>query len=126
GRAVATTSFDGSLRLWEALTGKERAQLQPNDPRGFAQAVAFSPDGRLLATASGNAGIRVLDVLDAGGQGRLVNGNQGYLASLAFSGDGRLLVSRSQDGTLLVWDAARLRPEQKVKPATWTAAEADR
>jgi WD40 repeat protein len=49
GRLLATGSADGTAKIWEASTGKERLQIaHPNS----VLSVTFSPDGRLLATGS--------------------------------------------------------------------------
>jgi WD40 repeat protein len=49
GRWLATPSADRMARLIEVPTGTEVARVEHDGPVG---AVAFSPDGRLLATAS--------------------------------------------------------------------------
>jgi WD40 repeat protein len=49
GRMLASVHQYKTIRVWEVLTGKERFRLDPG-PEG-ADALAFSPDGRLLATA---------------------------------------------------------------------------
>ncbi len=68
-----------------------------------AQAVAFSPDGTRLATASTLSGL----VWDAG-TGKLVasfNGHSDVVTSVAFSPDGTLVVSAAVDDTARVWEA---------------------
>jgi WD40 repeat protein len=71
--------------------------------RPAADALAFRPDGGLLATACGS-GIALWDV----GEGALIGtlrGHEGSVSDLAFSADGKSLVSGSQeDGTIRVWD----------------------
>ena len=48
GKTLATAGDDGTARLWELATGKERARLTPH--RGSVFAVAFAPDSNTLAT----------------------------------------------------------------------------
>src|SRR5262249_53595735 len=49
GRTLAAAS-GGTIRLWDALTGKERRQISGHD--GAIYKIAFSPDGKTLASAS--------------------------------------------------------------------------
>jgi WD40 repeat protein len=57
---LATASMDKTVKLWYATSGKELATL-----RGHANAVkcvAFSPDGRMLASGSWDSTAKVWDV----------------------------------------------------------------
>jgi WD40 repeat protein len=51
GRRLLTASFDGKVRLWDFPTGQLLGVLGSHN--GFVWAVAFSPDGRLAASAGG-------------------------------------------------------------------------
>ena len=71
--------------------------------------MAFSPDGKRLASASGIGTVKVWDA--ATGQETLtLKGHTerrlGGCPSVAFSPDGKRLASGSVDGTVKVWDAA--------------------
>ena len=67
--------------------------------------VAFSPDGRLLATASEERTARVWDPA-SGRHLRTLTGHDGGVRGVAFSPDGQLLATASRDGTARVWDSA--------------------
>jgi WD40 repeat protein len=73
--------------------------------------LALSPDGRILATASGSQ-ISLVD-LNRAGELPTLAGHQSDVNSAWFSSDGRRLVSVSDDTTGLVWDAARLMRSQR-------------
>jgi len=83
-----------------SLTLKEIKRLEHSDP---VLSVAFSPDGRLLASGSWDRTIRLWDV-GTGQVVRTLSGHTGWVRSVAFSPDGRLLASGSRDRTIRLWD----------------------
>lgn len=77
---------------------------------GDLSALAFSPDGTLLASGAQDENeVRVWD-LTTGSELRRLEGHSGWIRSLAFSPDGRTIASGSTDQTVILWDAASGRP----------------
>src|SRR5262249_45325798 len=93
---------DVEVVLWEVASGSVGQRFK--GPQGYpAQALAFSPDGRLLA-AGLNDGTVLLWDLAMGRECKRYTGHRGAVKSLAFAPDGARLASGSADRTGLVWD----------------------
>jgi WD40 repeat protein len=85
--------------VFESTTGKEVARLEH---QGAVRSVAFSPDGRLVATGSGDKTARVFESATGKEVARLEH--QGAVESVAFSPDGRLLaVASGNDVFISPW-----------------------
>lgn len=91
----------GQVTLWDVASGTEIGALKGHG-KGVTQ-VAFSRDGRLLASGSSNNTIRIWDV-GARRELRTLAGHTANIESIDFSPDGRLLASASDDGGTFLWD----------------------
>jgi eukaryotic-like serine/threonine-protein kinase len=101
--ATASSTGDGTVRLWDVATSRETAVLRGH--RGGVNHVAFSPDGRLMASVGTDGTIRLWDVSTSREVARL-SGHTGWVMTVAFSPDGRVIASGGDDGTVRLWDVA--------------------
>lgn len=109
---------DPSVRLWDVATGRQRYLLGPGDPKNAAlpghtdrvNAVAFSPNGKILASGGDDQTIQLWDVTRGRPLRKPITDNSDKVEALTFSPDGRTLASATADGMLQLWDARTWRP----------------
>jgi WD40 repeat protein len=101
GKALASTSKDKTVRLWDTTTGAWKQTFEGH--RSCVYAVAFSPDGKVLASASMDTTVRLWDVT-ARAWKQTLEGHSRCVCAVAFSPDGKVLASASYDTTVRLWD----------------------
>jgi eukaryotic-like serine/threonine-protein kinase len=95
------------IKQWDAQTLQELPLVFENP--GPVTCMAFSPDGRELATGGADCVVGVWD-LERGRQRTVYIGHSDPVSSVNWAADGRTVVSASWDGTVKLWDI--LRPQR--------------
>ena len=112
GRFIVSGGKDTTIKLWDVSSGKlllsrkaAEDTLKNPIPVPMIFSVAFSPDGRTIASSSADTSIKLWN-LASGALLRTLKSKSGWVFSLAFSPDGRTIASGDGDNTIKLWDAS--------------------
>jgi len=108
GMTLASAGEDGSVKLWDAVTGLQQTKLAGH-PFGTS-CVAFFPNGQTLVTGGGDGTARLWDT-KTGKQKLVLKGHTDSVWCAAVSPDGRTVATGSIDETVRLWDATSGEPK---------------
>jgi WD40 repeat protein len=100
---IITIALFPPVTSWAQATAEPKLEIKESGYSEYVYSLAFSPDGKTLASASGDNTIRLWEIKT----GRLVNSFAEHsepVHSVAFSPDGKTLASGSKDRTIKLWD----------------------
>ncbi len=114
------TKFEGGVRLWDTQTGEMKQYLTGH--RSLVIRVAFSPNGKFLATGGDqhDKQSRLWDLKT--GKESLVIDTEATVLALVFSPDGRTIATGLGDGRVVLWDVATGKAERTLEGAAASAS----
>ncbi len=107
--AQSTPGKPGEVKIWDPATGTIVYTIQ--EPQGL-RALAFSPDGKSLATGSSDGAVRLYETatfrLRAIGKDK----HKAIIYRLCFFKEGKYLATASDDKTARIWDVPAVSPKE--------------
>ncbi|RKK24130.1 hypothetical protein BFJ66_g15940 [Fusarium oxysporum f. sp. cepae] len=100
-KKVASASYDKTIRIWNAETGKCERELKGHGD--LVNSVVFSHDSKKVASASLDKTVRIWDA-ETGECERELKVHSSHVNSVVFSHDSKKVASASLDKTIRIWD----------------------
>ncbi|HEU5104046.1 MAG TPA: CHAT domain-containing protein [Roseiflexaceae bacterium] len=105
--SILATEATLQIRLWDVASLKPHGAPLQGHTGTLVYALAFNPNGTILASAGGDETIRLWDIATGQAIGDPLRGHVGPVSTIAFSPDGSLLASSGWDSTVRLWNVRR-------------------
>lgn len=109
---LAVSASNGTLKVWDLKTGKEKNTFKGHDR--LIRAIAVTPDGKCVISASDDQTLKEWD-LKTGEEKATFKGHNGIIFAVTVTPDGRYAVSTSYDNTIKVWDLEKKKEKMTLK-----------
>src|SRR5258708_7675667 len=113
GARIASASYDKTLQVWDAATGKRIVTYRKHS--NWVTAVAWSPDGTSIASASVDKTVQIWNA-STGKRLLFYTGASDWVNSVAWSPDGLRIASANKNDTVQIWSAVRTRDTNMYEP----------
>jgi len=102
GKRLASTSLDGTVRIWSLSPGQETVTVS-GPGAGYGTRVVYNPNGKEFATNGGDGTATIWDA-ETGALRLRLSAHDEEVMSMAFGPDGKHFATGSLDATAIVWD----------------------
>ena len=103
GKRLASCADDGTVKIWDLGNGRELRTYR--EQKGKVKSIAWSDDGKLIASAAGNE-IHLWNP-DTGERKSILKGHTGQINGVSFRNDNKALASGSDDRSIRIWDVEK-------------------
>jgi WD40 repeat protein len=108
---VVSAGADKKVKIWDVKEGKLIKSIDAHD--GAVNAVASSPDGKLLATGGADKKVKIWNLKD-GSEVKSIDAHTDAVTALAFSPDGKLLITGGADKRVRAWSLPEGKQELSI------------
>jgi WD40 repeat protein len=116
GEWLASSSLDGTVRLWKVATGRVERVVRSHNDEIFA--LAFSRDGRFIASTGYDRRV-IISNAGTGETVHLLSGFEGWSRTVAFSPDGSQVAASSTDGKIWIWSVESGKQIRTIESKNW-------
>ena len=111
GKKITTGNYKGELKIWEVESGLLLQEI--NAHSDGINAIAWSPDGSIFATASADQTVVIWNA--DGTKNKTLNTFESYIFTVEFSPDGKRLIIGSAESEVQIWDIASTSVEKTLQ-----------